>query len=239
MNIEIYNIRPDIPNHRIRAAIARVLHSGEQTKTVVKFHLHVFQGPSTQNLYGLLTLPYAGIGRRLLKAYGGERPRLYVTIGQSYLLFRKSQVNICWSLINLLRDATYVATAESKGKFKPRKVTHTGAIAVAGIQFGWETRDGCYSVEYEHSSEESSIWYDASQRRFVVGTTHDDKAVLIVIRAPHVSWAAYGTDDTPSTIFFLSLQYPPSYESATSSQVTARARHSSLNNELTIVQHAL
>ncbi|GJE86033.1 RNA dependent RNA polymerase [Phanerochaete sordida] len=90
-------------------------------------------------------------------------------------------------------------------------------IALRTIQFGWECRDNVFSIEWERVCEaKCELYFHEERREFHIKLYQGSQARIMSIKASNVSWASAGLDKStqpPLPILFITLNYPPAYES--------------------------
>ncbi|KAJ3553911.1 hypothetical protein NM688_g3369 [Phlebia brevispora] len=156
-----------------------------------------------QCLRGVLRLPAADIGRHFLQEYGGDRPRRWIKVKGKAMLFNERQP----------KEQNFIRSTRRS----PRTVgLPDDAVAVNDIQFGWECRDGVYSVERGvRCSGMAMLLFDSRKREFQLKlrSSKSPRTSIIVIRASQVAVAFHGADSTyNNSVLYFDLYYPPTYE---------------------------
>ena len=83
------------------------------------------------------------------------------------------------------------------------------SVPVCALQFGWETRDGVYSAEFEKRCS-GTLQFNGARGHFCLRIQEKTRIVIITLDTSQIAWASVGWDRLNS-ILFLALKYPPSY----------------------------
>lgn len=110
-----------------------------------------------------------------------------------------------------LRD---MSLPEDRGPLTPE--LQSEAVKLTTVQFGWECRDRVFSIEWEGMcAERCRLLFHSEKRELRIELDLPTKTSMIRIQASQVTWCSVGLDAASrSSIIFLQLSYPPSFESA-------------------------
>ena len=159
---------------------------------------------------GRFTVAVQSVAFRFLQEYGGEHPLKTVRFAQRRVFFEPSNNRPRDDIVQKLRLTPYVdpyAQAE-----KQRKIVEAeeNRIAIFGIEFGWECRDGVFSCEWEKSLDPpGSLGYDEDRREFRI--KFGPKS--IALRSAQLNWASCGMDG-PFPVICFNLDSSPIFEEA-------------------------
>lgn len=232
MNIDVFNISARTQKYEVHRAIARILHAADYAQNQLlplNFDLRIFQKADDQSLRGVLSLPTADVGRQFLRDYAGGRPPRHLTFYAQRLVFRKSQF-LNNNQIRALQQSPYVDPEDLEKTRRHIAASQSHSVPVSLVQFGWECRDGAYSVEAETACEGGShLAYLPQRGEFRVVLRSGRKESAIVVRASQIAWASFELDGD-SAVLFLSFYYPPAYRKSPVNRNGAQIRLSALND---------
>ncbi|KIP09618.1 hypothetical protein PHLGIDRAFT_313005 [Phlebiopsis gigantea 11061_1 CR5-6] len=83
------------------------------------------------------------------------------------------------------------------------------SVPVCALQFGWETRDGVYSAEFERTCA-GTLQFNGARGHFRLRISDNARTVTITLDTSQITWASSGCDQLNAILFF-ALKYPPSY----------------------------
>ncbi|KAF7791939.1 hypothetical protein EIP86_002965 [Pleurotus ostreatoroseus] len=242
MDIFITNIVWTTTPNQLQVSLANVLHGQDYRHhrvPVTPMNLSVFIHPRrghSATRTGILTVPTEAVGTQFLFEFGGPNPMKRLVLGQT-LRFQPSRSRPKPHILEKVRRMPYEdpRLAEEQEKHNSELRAHT--IPLSAIQFGWECRDNVYSIEWEKDclSSRCELTFDTDRREFRVKFHGPTDIRIIAIRASQVNWVSAGLDassGTSSPIIYMSLYYPPAFESeqtqsnadATESLLTTIAR---------------
>lgn len=215
MEIFFDNVHQSATVSTVKIMIAGVLHRPEyRSPTPINFDISFFpQANADQCHRGLLTLPTDEIGQHFMRDFGGNRPRRTLAIAEQSIMFRPSKKPLREDVVKRIRMLPYVDPRQDLEKEMRQQELQTCKASVKGIQFGWLCRDRAYSVEYERAGiEGDELFFDGERREFRVLFHDEEDNKIVVIKSAQVAWAALSIVKE-GVSFFLSLHYPPTYES--------------------------
>lgn len=94
-------------------------------------------------------------------------------------------------------------------------------VHICTIQFGWQCRDGTFSVEYEKPCYGiARLGFDDARHQFRLRIHEEEQNLIIAIRASQITTASLAVDSTTDeSIISLTLSYPAAYESEPSTSI--------------------
>ncbi|KAI0093951.1 RdRP-domain-containing protein [Irpex rosettiformis] len=254
MEVYVQNISTSANRYNMKRTIAEAIHGdtmfSELQAVPINLEIVIFpQARRGQYRCGALTLPTAEIGRRFLRKFG-QGSSAKIRVGNIPLIFRPSHKAPLERVLDQITRLPYVDPKAQEEREDIVEQLHSRTVQVTGLQFGWECRDGTFSVEWEKSCQ-GLLMFDLDKREYRM-TYYDYPASplrTVAVRSIHIEWAALGTaDHPPRPALFLSLQRPPIFEAETSiatgstiygdrplgsrtASGTLRQRHSSLGDD--------
>lgn len=119
--------------------------------------------------------------------------------------------------------------AEQKQRRKNQKQLENDfrehTVSVSALQFGWECRDGLYSVEYEKTCKGfGTLAFYGKRREFRIqirNATGKD-SIIVVIRAAQIAWASVHQQSATQSVLFLALHWSPTYEHEEAEEATSK-----------------
>ncbi|KAI0341621.1 RdRP-domain-containing protein [Trametopsis cervina] len=217
MELYINNIDPSATVYKLKRAIAQALH-GSRFRAFqampINFEVVIYpQNTAGQLRSGALTVPTNEIGRRFLQEYTYTMKK--IMIGNRALAFKTSHRAPRLELVQKITMLPYVDPQALEERQAIIEELRSRQVQVTAIQFGWECRDGAFSIEWERQVGGQLI-FDLDKREYRVTYELDDERRTVAIRSSQVSWAAMGTDVSAAkpSIFF-SLYHPPRFEGET------------------------
>ena len=171
--------------------------------------------PSAPQRSGILTVPTRDIGAAFLRDFGGHAPARSLVLG-TRIKFQQGKNAPRPHVLEEVRRLPYVDPRLKQERERLATDLRSRTIPLCAVQFGWECRDNVFSVEWERTYPRGcELVYDEELREFHVRTRQGNTTAFIIIRASQIAWASAGMDKAESPhlpIIFLSLSYPPSYE---------------------------
>ncbi|KAI0690041.1 RdRP-domain-containing protein [Cytidiella melzeri] len=221
MELHIRNIDPSANPYNMKRAIATALHGPDFRHFQVlpiNFEVAIFPQATYGKLRcGALTLPTEEIGRYFLQAMKRK-----IRVGHKFLIFRPSARSPRLELVRQITMLPYVdpkALEEREGIVEQLRSRH---IPVIALQFGWECRNGAFSVEWEKNCMGWLI-FDLDKREYRMTYRDEDEVEsplrTVAMRSTQIAYATIGgpaADGSYDATFFLSLLYPPTFEAESS-----------------------
>lgn len=210
MEVFVRNIGPSVTEHKLKRAIARVLHgldfSWMQALPInFKVFIHL-QQRAGQLRTGILTVPSHEIGQRLLQR--GLLPLNTINLDRFVVKFSKGRRQPRPDVVQAITRLPYVDPQALEERALIVKELKDRFIDVDRIQFGWEGREGSFSPEWEKSCV-GCLDFDLDKREYRI--TYADR--VISIPSTQITWMAAGVDGHAFTSScYFHLQYPPSFE---------------------------
>ncbi|OBZ79741.1 putative RNA-dependent RNA polymerase 1 [Grifola frondosa] len=204
MEIYMRNIAFNVDQHHLKADIAYILHGSNYSHSSnlpLNFEIYIFpqkrKGPYRT---GALTLPSEDIGNQFLRDYGGTKPRSTPA-----------------DVLDRIRRLPYADPTALRAQEEQAAELQIRSVSVTKIQFGWECRDGVFSVECERECSSAQLLFDDDRREFRVKIFSLSETRLIAIRVAQISSTSACIDGPSNTaVIFLSLNNPPNFESESS-----------------------
>ncbi|GJE90830.1 RNA dependent RNA polymerase [Phanerochaete sordida] len=219
MEVQILSICPSANVRDIKRAIADVLHTPdfqEDGSPLMNFEVFLFPAKDEdQPRKGALTLPSADIGDQFLQDYGGSPANKTISVGWYDLEFRKSGKDPRPAILKKIMTTPYIDPQDEDAHKQLEEDLRTRVVSVRAVQFGWECRDGAYSVEYEKPCHGlGKLAFDGQRREFRVRVLDADagSSIIVVIRAAQIAWASVHQQSPTQPVLFLTLHWPPTYE---------------------------
>ncbi|VDC02938.1 unnamed protein product [Peniophora sp. CBMAI 1063] len=224
--IAVYNVNPSSTKHDVSRALAGLLHNPPfSTHWPVPLNFDVVlirpkgrsHGTHAHNGTGYVTFPTMEIGHLFLQAYGargsGHWPQKTCTVGGRPLVFRVSRGIPDANVIRRLLRCPYQDSKALEAQEQRMHELSSQSVSVKTVQFGWDCRDGTFSVEWERDvNDKAMLWFSDENKQLRLSIRHGRGAFLVVgIR--HVSinrLSAYNHGE--SSAVWLSLSVPPRFE---------------------------
>lgn len=171
MEIFVRNLPVSISNSKLELELSNILHSPPMrdptTEPIFNFDVHLFQHRKRQSYrIGALTLPTVELGHRFLRIYGGEPfPMRRMIIGTTSVLFMQSKKSARPEVVERIRNTPFQDPREAVARDQRAEDLQALKVDVSTIQFGWECRDGVYSIEWEKQCE-AALVYERDRREF-------------------------------------------------------------------------
>ncbi|KAI0051419.1 RdRP-domain-containing protein [Auriscalpium vulgare] len=216
MDIFMKNINFQVSVQDLHREVVNILHNHPYTpmsQTLPNFEINLHpprNGRAGRNRgTGILSLPSEAIGSRFLQEFGGERPaKRFAVAGRTITVFRSNKPTSRIVLERLGRPYRTLEAAQ-----RERDADHEQAtVSIRAIQFGWETRDGIISIEWEKAfdAELSSLTFKEERREVSVEIIEPNGTKrLILMPFSQVHWCAAGTDEDHRPIISFHLLSRP------------------------------
>src|SRR6266404_524694 len=170
---------------------------------------------------GIVTVPHERLGRFLLRDFdtlsslsvAGRRIKLQASNGNP------SEANL-----EKIRRDPYVPPHVLQLREATKQSFQENTVGIHTLQFGWETRSGLLSVEWEKHFQGACHLAFSDTRRELRIKIFDQQDIIrsIAILWSQISWSATGHRDKQPTIF-LSLLSSPIFDKEDSSQSLVRS----------------
>lgn len=215
------NIGFGVNRDRLKTQLAEVLHgppystlASTQSPMNLNVIIHRKKGTNPQRS-GILTVPTMEIGQLFLREFGGHTPPRTIVLG-TRVKFQPSNKPARQNIIEEVRRVPYDDPRLSEERQRSAAEWQSKTITLRALQFGWECRDNTFSVEWERiCGTRCELVFHEDRREFRIQLSQGVENRLVVFRASQISWASAGVDtsETPHLpVIFLSLAYPPAYE---------------------------
>lgn len=214
------NIGFPVTKTQLKVELAEILHKPPYSSLPglqFPMNLEVAILPPTRGPHksGFLTLPTKTVGNLFLSEFGGVAPARTIALG-TRIRFQVSNNPPRQDVLEEVRHAPYEDPRVKQERDRSALEVQSKRITLRTIQFGWEYRDNVFSVEWERiRGVKTELIFDEERREFHSKLYHGQGTRLIVIRASQIGWAAAGIDKSERLhlpVLFLSLTYPPAYE---------------------------
>ncbi|PSR72409.1 hypothetical protein PHLCEN_2v11752 [Hermanssonia centrifuga] len=212
---------------QLRISVAGVLHGPDyshhrDTTLPINFaiYLHKRRGNVRQRT-GVLTLPTVAIGNQFLQEFGGPTPRRSIVLGTK-VDFRLSNKPPRPHIVEEIRRLPYDDPRAQEERDRQTDLVRSEVVSLRAIQFGWECRDNVFSIEWERIVDRCELIFDDERREFRIKAYEPSLVRFIAIRASHIAWTSAAMDTSTSTTpaIFLSLNYPPNYETESTRNIS-------------------
>ncbi|EKM60969.1 uncharacterized protein PHACADRAFT_168316 [Phanerochaete carnosa HHB-10118-sp] len=221
MDVFMTHIGFGVSKVQLKVELARVLHSPEyrhnrgiQFPMNLEVVIHRKKG-QTPFRSGLLTVPTVAVGEQFLRDFGGPTPPRSLVLG-TRIKFQPSNKPPRSHVLEEIRRVPYADPREEEDKRRVASELREKTIALHTVQFGWECRDNVFSIEWERVCDaRCDLYYHDERREFHIKLYQGYETRIISIKASHIMWTSAGLDKTtrpPLAVLFLSLNYPPAYE---------------------------
>ncbi|KAI0704900.1 RdRP-domain-containing protein [Cytidiella melzeri] len=217
MEVFMRNIGFSTTSDDLKIELARVFHSPDYAHHVgptrpINLSVHIFprkgRGPAG---CGVFTVPTASIGQQFLDVYGGPTPFRSIVLGTK-IIFQRSRKHPRAHIVEEIYRMPYEDPRAKQERERHSHEVISKAIELQTLQFGWECRDNVFSIEWEKSCvDRCTLIFDADRREFRIEYNGQGDTSIIAIRASHILWCSAG-EDNAETCLYLSLSYPPSFE---------------------------
>ncbi|TFY66895.1 hypothetical protein EVG20_g4194 [Dentipellis fragilis] len=220
MEIFMREVHPNATKLDLQIQISRHLHSPPYSSiqvTPLNFEVSLF--PSKSRLsnqshagYGTLTLPRRDIGEMFLRDFGSNRPMKYITVLGKRIKVSLSKKPPAGHVVEKLQRLPYISPEAIQDKEARMETLRSSHANINTIQFGWETRDGRFSVEWEKSFLQGcSLAFGEEKRELRINISEPSLTTRsVVVQLSQIIWSAVGDDGEPA--IFLSLACPPAFE---------------------------
>ncbi|THH20540.1 hypothetical protein EW146_g829 [Bondarzewia mesenterica] len=220
MEIFMRNIDSNSTKLDVQNKLASELHSSQYSSyspSLVNFHVYLFASrrPIPHQNHGgsgVLTLPTREIGEYLLQQSGGATPRRPIFVNRKCLILTLSNKQARPHIVENIRRLPYQDAEALQQRQEMLDTLQSTSISIETLQLGWETRDGCFSVEWQKSfSSGCHLVFSGERREIRINISDGSLTRSIVVQLSQLLWSATGHDSRLSTIF-LSLASHPSFE---------------------------
>ncbi|THH20225.1 hypothetical protein EW146_g1088 [Bondarzewia mesenterica] len=232
MEIFMANIHLRATKFQVQSSIAQVLHGplfSHYSSSPLNFEVRLFSSQDFDLEHigkGVLTVPTEEIGIAFLQEFSGAPtwvPRYFVHIHGMPVTFAPSKRAARWHVVEKILRLPYVDVDDIQRQQKLAKELQSSPISIRTIQFGWETRDRSFSVEWEReSSYDCRLVFGAERRELRVDILEGPNFRSIVVPLSRIQWSAARHEESQGSIIFLSLSSPPSFERLDSSEMRVR-----------------
>ncbi|KAA1468672.1 RdRP-domain-containing protein [Dentipellis sp. KUC8613] len=220
MEIFMREVHPNATKLDLQKQIARHLHSPPYSSTqVTPLNFEVYLFPSKTRFssqshagYGTLTLPRRDIGEMLLRDFGSNWPIKYITVLGKRVKVSLSKKQPPGHVVEKLQRLPYISPEAIQDKEARMETLRSSHVGIHIVQFGWETRDGKFSAEWEKSFLQGcSLTFGEEKRELRINISDASLTTRsIVVQLSRIIWSAVGDDGEPA--IFLSLANPPAFE---------------------------
>ena len=139
---------------------------------LILFH-HLILTMATMSIH--LPIPNAGLRLHLLREWGGTRPRrpLFPKFPTKITLER-SKKPMRSEILELVRRAPFLDPVAAQKQDEMLQELASSDVHIQTIQYGWDCRDGVFSVEWEQqASAVSKLVFDGDNRQMQI-LLHED-----------------------------------------------------------------
>ncbi|KAG6813071.1 hypothetical protein H0H92_014130 [Tricholoma furcatifolium] len=234
MEVRMKNIGYNVTHAVLSAELAKVLHSSpfsQFSSVPMNFHVYLFKdqkGLHPHSGHGALTLPSREIGQYFLAGYGDVSAASSFIIHNRRIKFALSDRAPHSGVLESVIRRPYIDPVAVEAK-RQRDIIFREQVAIKTLQFGWECRDGIFSVEWEHSPYSCHLSFDDEQREIRVRISRlGDTTLAIVIRFSNLITKSVHTTHVGEHVVFLTLESPPIFESEPHDSKQPRIRLSAL-----------
>ena len=211
----------------VERAFAEVLHSPRylpQSQQPWNFSVHLFSPLKNRPGWnhrgcGTIIVPNQNLGERLLRDFGTVSP--LSVAGRKIKLQRSTGKPRTADIERVCRDP-YVPPHILEQREATKESFRQNTVGILTLQFGWETRSGAFSVEWEKRFQEACHLAFSDTKRELRIKVFDQQDIIRSVAVPlsQISWSATSYRD--KTIF-LSLLSPPTFDIEDSSQSRLRS----------------
>ncbi|KAF5375216.1 hypothetical protein D9758_000490 [Tetrapyrgos nigripes] len=166
-----------------------------------------------------LTLPSWEVGEFFLNEYGDRingRPPKTLRIGTRLIRFKKSRSESGrQDIVDRILGTPYVDPVAAEERDCRLEILHSKKINIRTVQFGWDGRDGIYSIEWEHSPHPGgALTFDSDRREYQI--TIDDPTtpkchLVISIRPSQIIQLSAHVSSTKEPVLYFSLSSHPTF----------------------------
>lgn len=210
-----------VSKEQLKIELARVLHSPEyrhhpgiQFPMNFEVIIHKKKGHSPFRT-GILTVPAEAVGQHFLQEFSGPTSHRSMVLG-TRIKFQLSNKPPRPHVLEEVRRVPYIDPREETDRRRVASELLERTVALRAVQFGWECRDNIFSIEWERICDaRCELYYHEERREFHIKLYLANVTRIISIRASHIMWASAGLDKTERPhlpVLFLTLSYPPAYE---------------------------
>lgn len=219
MDIFITSICYTVTAHTLKRAIAAVLHGPDfqsGSAIPINFEVVIFrQNAAGQLRCGVMTLPTLDLGLRFLQEFQNRRRR-HIVCGLQKLGFSPGKKEPHPDVLHRISALPYVDPQALEEHDLILQELPRRSVDVTAIQFGWDCRDGSFSIEWEKECF-GILVLDSDKRGFRVDVSLKQNSQVkhtIGIRSAQITSAVASMDPhLKQPCLFFSLQHPPSFTS--------------------------
>ncbi|KAH9946766.1 RNA dependent RNA polymerase-domain-containing protein [Amylocystis lapponica] len=211
MEIYMTNIGYTVSSSSLKLHLASILHGPDYahySHSPLNFEVRIFPRRRGQ---GALTVPTEEVGAHFLREFGGASPRRSVVIN-TRIRFQKSRNNPNREVLETIRRLAYTDPRVRLEREDRETESITRTVSIRTLQFGWECRDGVYSVEWEKNCAKAELIFDEDRREFRIKLYDLLEVRRIAIHVAQIFWSSSSVDHNDVPAIFLSLNHPPSFE---------------------------
>ena len=153
------------------------------------------------------------IGQKFLQDCGGQFPQWPIRLLGKTLNFAPSKHEVQTHVLERIQRLPYQDPVVLQERQALTNELQKSSIPIKSIQFGWETRDGCLSVEWEKTfSDRCELNFSAQNRQIRIKAAELFTENSLIIHISQVSWIATGIDNVNEPAIFFSLLSHPKFE---------------------------
>ncbi|EIN03593.1 RdRP-domain-containing protein [Punctularia strigosozonata HHB-11173 SS5] len=207
--------------------LASILHSKRYARfsdggILLNFQVNLF--PDQRRAYahggaGILTIPSREVALQFLAEFGGKFPLRVVQAHGRYITFQQSKKALRQDIIEYCRRMPY-QDPRQKAEQQQRRAELSDVVDIEAVQFGWECRDGAFSLEWERTYASCTLRFDDDTRRLrITGRrapvdqlylgTISSSPQHYVVRYAHILYL--GISESDESLYF-TLGAPPAFE---------------------------
>lgn len=219
MEIFVNNI-PRCQSWQIQKELAKILH-GSYIKgyigQIVNFDLHLIPSKTEVDRhagFGFLTVPTEEVGTLFLYQVEGRYASARVKINGQKLFFQRSRGAPRTDVLENITRLPYIDAQAVQEKEELDAELRLRSISLRLMQFGWETKDSQYSVEWEKAFNwDCDLTFAGDKRELrIQHYGNDGYTTLVVIPLNCILNSLAGIDQTGRPVVHLNLSHHPSYE---------------------------
>jgi hypothetical protein len=171
MEVFMHNLPLSVGEDDIKLFLASLLHNSnfDNVQTNFAVHIHRRKKPGARTQTGTFTLADVAIGTKFLHLYAGPHG---IQFAGKLVYFKISNHIPRPDIIEMVSRTPWVDPVKEREQRQKDETLTASSLTISFIQFGWQCRDGVYSIEAE-SDKGATLRFDPNRRELHVVTYPD------------------------------------------------------------------
>lgn len=210
MEVFMHNLPLHIEEDEIKLFLAGILHGREFGFVKTNFAVHLHRSKiRARSRTGTFTLADTTVAQNFLALYGSPSG---VSFSGRFIYFKPSTRTPREDIVETVSRMPWVNPAEEREQKRKDEYLATSTTSVSAVQFGWQCRDGVFSIEAEAIGN-AHLCFSPQRREMHVIMPYDaSNHDIIAIRHTSIDSMSrhYSTVDGKH-VLFLELRMPPTF----------------------------